>query len=96
MAICYKPGRTRNGPFKSKEWPNRQTERVIPYGNDRLLSDGVERTPIEKIYWGVEADWLQASFDAIEEQYGSVDRYIEVALGIDAETRARIRQNLLK
>ncbi|MDH3750011.1 MAG: tyrosine-protein phosphatase [Gammaproteobacteria bacterium] len=66
------------------------------YSNDRLLNDGVKRTPIEQIYWGVEADWLQASFDAIEEQYGSVDRYIEVALGIDAATRARIRQNLLQ
>jgi len=66
------------------------------YSNDRLLNDGIERTPIEQVYWGVETKWLQASFDAIEEQYGSVDRYIEVALGIDAETRARIRQNLLQ
>ena len=65
------------------------------HSNDRLLNDGVERSPIEKVYWGVEADWLQASFDAIEAQYGSVDRYIEVALGIDADTRARIRKNLL-
>lgn len=66
------------------------------HSNDRLLNDGVERTPIEQIYWGVEAAWLQASFDAIEEQYGSVDRYIEVALGIDADTREKIRRNLLR
>lgn len=65
------------------------------YSNDRLLNDGVERTPIEQVYWGVESEWLQASFDAIEAQYGSVDRYIEVGLGIDASQRARIRQNLL-
>lgn len=65
------------------------------HSNDRLLNDGVERSPIEQVYWGVEAEWLQASFDAIEAKYGSVDRYIEVALGIDAETRARIRSNLL-
>lgn len=65
------------------------------YSNDRLLNDGVARSPIERMYWGVEADWLQASFAAIEGQYGSVDRYIEVALGIDAERRASIRKNLL-
>ena len=66
------------------------------YSNDRLLNDGVERTPIEQIYWGVEAEWLQASFDAIEKRYESVDRYIEVALGIDADTRRQIRRNLLR
>ena len=64
------------------------------YSNDRLLSDGVERTAIEKIYWGVEEDWLRASFEGIEAHYGSLDRYFEVALGIDAATRARIRKNL--
>lgn len=63
--------------------------------NDRLLNDGVKRTPIEEVYWGVEAEWLQASFDAIETQYGSVERYIEVGLGIDTDTRNRIRKNLL-
>ena len=66
------------------------------YSNDRLLSDGVERTAIEKIYWGVEEDWLRASFEGIEAHYGSLDRYFEVALGIDAATRARIRRNLLR
>lgn len=65
------------------------------HSNDRLLNDGVERSPIEKMYWGVEAEWLKASYDAIEDQYGSVDRYIEVALSIDTATRALIRKNLL-
>jgi len=66
------------------------------YSNDRLLNDGVERTPIEQVYWGVEAEWLRASFEAIEAQYGSVDRYIEEALEIDVATRTRIRNNLLQ
>jgi len=66
------------------------------YSNDRLLTDGVERTPIEQLYWGVEAEWLQASFASIEAQYGSVDNYIDVALGIDAKTRDAIRKNLLR
>lgn len=66
------------------------------YSNDRLLSDGIERNVIEQLYWSVEADWLQASFDGMETQYGSVDRYIEVALGIDDDIRAKIRENLLR
>jgi protein-tyrosine phosphatase len=66
------------------------------YSNDRMLSDGVERTAIEKVYWGVEEDWLRASFEGIEAHYGSLDRYFEVALGIDAATRARIRKNLVQ
>lgn len=63
--------------------------------NDRLLSEDDGRTPIEKLYWGVQREWLQASFDSIESEFGSVDAYIEKALGIDADTRAKIVSNLL-
>jgi len=66
------------------------------FSNDHLLSEDDGRTAIEKLYWSVEPEWLQASFDSIESQFGSVDSYIEEALGIDDDTRAKIRSNLLR
>jgi len=66
------------------------------YSNDLLLSEDDGRTAIEKLYWGVEPEWLQASFDSIESRFGSVDGYLEEALGIDTEVRAKIRSNLLR
>ena len=64
--------------------------------NDLLLSADDGRSAIEKLYWGVERAWLEATFESIETHYGSVDRYIETALGIDAVTRERIKSNLLR
>lgn len=44
---------------------------------------------------GVEADYLMTTFDAIEARYGSIDLYLEHALGIDAALRTRIETRLL-
>jgi protein-tyrosine phosphatase len=41
-------------------------------------------------------EYLQAAFDAIDDQYGSTEAYIRDGLGIDATTLARIRTNLLE
>ena len=41
-------------------------------------------------------EYLQASFDAMIERYGSVDAYLERALGVGPEQRARLRANLLR
>lgn len=40
--------------------------------------------------------YLQASLDAMRELYGSVDGYLEQALGVDAELRAALRARLLR
>jgi len=63
--------------------------------NDLLLSEDDGRSEIEKLYWSVEREWLEASFESIEASYGSIDRYIETALGIDSATREKIKSNLL-
>lgn len=63
--------------------------------NDLLLSEDDGRSEIETMYWSVHRAWLEASFESIEARYGSVDHYIEIALGVDPATRARIRSNLL-
>lgn len=42
----------------------------------------------------VEAAYLEAAFDAIEREYGSLDRYFERALGVTPAIRAAIRARL--
>jgi protein-tyrosine phosphatase len=40
-------------------------------------------------------EYLQSSFDAVEDEYGSFDKYLTKGLGIDKATQAKIRANLL-
>ncbi len=57
------------------------------------------RTPSEEalfVSMGVEPDYLHIAFDAIEAQYGSVDHYLEEALGVDAALKASIETRLLE
>ena len=44
----------------------------------------------------VRREYLQAALDGIRVRYGSVDAYLEQALGLNAERRARLRANLLE
>ncbi|WP_328676196.1 tyrosine-protein phosphatase [Streptomyces sp. NBC_00343] len=41
------------------------------------------------------AEYLTAAFDTVEETWGSVDAYLEQALGITPELRERLRERLL-
>ncbi|MBU2379892.1 MAG: tyrosine-protein phosphatase [Alphaproteobacteria bacterium] len=45
-------------------------------------------------FMGVEAAYLDAAFDAIRDRHGSVDGYLEQALGVDAALRDRIGARL--
>ena len=56
------------------------------------------RTESQDILPLIEArpEYLQASLDAIAENYGSVDAYLEAALGVGPELRANLRANLLR
>ena len=45
---------------------------------------------------GVEALYLDTAFAVIRTRYGSVDAYLEQALGVDAALKARIAQHLLE
>ena len=40
--------------------------------------------------------YLETSLDAMEELHGSVDGYLEKALGVDASLRAALERNLLR
>jgi protein-tyrosine phosphatase len=44
---------------------------------------------------GVEAEYLQIAFDAIEARYGSTESYLELALGVDVGLKARLEDKLL-
>ena len=44
---------------------------------------------------GVEEVYLQTTFKTIEDQYGSMDRYLEQALGLTEVKRAALREKLL-
>lgn len=41
-------------------------------------------------------EYLQAAFDAIDQKYGSTERYLQAGLGLDDATLARLRANLLE
>jgi len=45
---------------------------------------------------GVEADFLRASYRAIDDTYGSVEHYLETALGVDAQRRHTLQDMFLK
>jgi protein-tyrosine phosphatase len=45
-------------------------------------------------FLGVEAAWLETALDAIAERYGSVDAYLEQALGVDSALRDRLGERL--
>lgn len=47
------------------------------------------------VVMGVDAEWLDASFAEVERSHGSVDAYLEQALGADAAVRAAMRDRLV-
>ncbi|MEP4147368.1 MAG: tyrosine-protein phosphatase [Halioglobus sp.] len=61
----------------------------------RLLQ-GEEAADKLEILLGVEEAWLQAAFDAIDEQYGSFDNYVDEALSLEETDIARLRNTLLE
>ncbi len=60
---------------------------------DYLLTNAV--TPEGVPQGGVEKDWLEASFKAIEARHGDVATYLRQELGVTPEMRAAIRATLL-
>jgi protein tyrosine/serine phosphatase len=56
----------------------------------RLASDQALMTAMR-----VEAEYLAGAFAAIREAYGSLDGYLDDALGLDAGLRERVRARIL-
>ena len=49
---------------------------------------------VRAVLMGVERDYIESSFAAIERRYGSLDAYFERELGVDARARAKLRERL--
>jgi protein-tyrosine phosphatase len=47
---------------------------------------------VVQVFMGVDASFLEAAFDGMTEQYGSVDGYLEKAIGLTAEDRKKLRR----
>jgi protein-tyrosine phosphatase len=60
----------------------------------RLYADTL-REEIRGALLGAHPEYLDASFKAIEERFGSTDRYLAEVMGITAERHERLRANLL-
>jgi len=52
----------------------------------RLPPDVIE------VFMGVDASFLDAAFAGMADEFGSVDKYFEVGLGVDAADREKLRQ----
>lgn len=63
--------------------------------NDRLKAPSVLWRGLDphvgKVMWGVRPEFLQASFEAIEQDHGDIDAYLRDALGVGSAERDRLR-----
>jgi protein-tyrosine phosphatase len=57
---------------------------------DGFVAAGGERAIAEAIF-GVKAEYLQASFDEMHKQYGTIERYFAEGLGIDAQAQQALK-----
>jgi protein-tyrosine phosphatase len=71
-----------------------QSCEIILEGSLATLFAGVDREIWEPVM-RVDADYLAATFDEINQIFGSVDRYFSEELNISESARERIRSNLL-
>ncbi|MBA2964052.1 protein-tyrosine-phosphatase [Ramlibacter sp. MAH-25] len=46
---------------------------------------------VARVLWGVRPEFLQAAFDAVDEDHGGLDAYLRRALGVGEAERARLR-----
>ena len=77
--------------------PERLAARMPLFG--KFMEEIAGRAPSEavmQVALGVEAEYLRTALTAIEDGYGSLDAYLERAIGIDAHQRAVLRDHLLE
>lgn len=63
-----------------------------------VIAEATGRAPTEaavRAAMGVEADYLAAAFEVMKAQHGSLDGYLEQAVGLDAATREAVRAHIL-
>jgi len=63
-----------------------------------MIAEASGRTPSDAAIcaaMGVQADYLAAAFAVMKDQHGSLDGYLEQAVGLDAQTREAVRAHIL-
>ena len=45
---------------------------------------------VMSVLWRVQANFLEAAFEVVEADFGSIPRYLKVALGVDAQAQERL------
>ena len=76
----------------------RTNEYTIPHFEimiDEFVAGGGERD-IALAIFGVKPEYLNASFDEMEKQYGTIETYFSEGLGIDAAGQQALRDIFLK
>jgi protein-tyrosine phosphatase len=61
---------------------------------DEFVAAGGERAIAEAVF-GVKAEYLEASFDEMEKNFGTIEEYFNEALGIDAQGQNALRERFL-
>jgi protein-tyrosine phosphatase len=69
--------------------------RTIVAGVKKVPEDQVDMTNLERLL-GVEAEYLQAAFDAVDAKYGSFDGYLTDGLGLTEAEITAFRDNMLE
>lgn len=74
--------------------------------HDYLLTNQLYKVPalyasplpseVSRVLWGVQPEFLQAAFDAMDADFGGVDGYLEKGLGLDAAQRQKLRGKYLE
>ena len=61
-----------------------------------LVTTTVLSPEVMAVVWRVQEDFLHAALGAIDEDYGSMARYLEVRMGLDAQALERLRHLYLR
>jgi protein-tyrosine phosphatase len=68
--------------------------------NARMIHVMMDRTgvaePVAKSMMSANGEYLDAAFDAIRSEYGSIDRFLEIQLGMDHEKLVALRARYLE
>lgn len=72
-------------------------EARIRAGMDTIIAvTGPLDEPVLRVLMGVEPEYLERAFAAIEDEHGSVDTYLAERLGVDAAMRERLKSALVE
>ena len=86
----------RDDYLASKRWPGAVHHRTsLAARLGRFMPASELEAAVDTVI-DVREVYLDAALEAAVAQFGSIDRYLEVAAGLDAQRRARLRESLLE